>query len=189
GHDRIGVTAGDGAERALHAAERAVQALALGAEPEAQVERHLVVPAAAGVELAADRPDELRETALDRHVDVLVGAKEEEATRVELAPHRLEAARQTRALARRQELRADERLDVGEAAGDVVWPEAAIDGEGRRERLDDPRRRCGEPSGPRLHRTRLRAAACLHFAPRSTSARMRRRSPASRMNPPASSCR
>ena len=44
------------------------------------------------MELAAERPDDLGQTALDRHVDVLVGVEELELSRVELGRDRVEAA-------------------------------------------------------------------------------------------------
>jgi hypothetical protein len=91
GYERRRVSARDAAERALQGGQRGVDRVALGAEPEAQVRRDLIVPAPARVELAAERPDHLRQAALDRHVDVLVGALEAEGAGVELVLHAREA--------------------------------------------------------------------------------------------------
>jgi hypothetical protein len=52
---------------------------------ERQVRRHLVVSRPRGAELAAERPDQLGEAPLDRHVDVLVVLAELEAPLIELA--------------------------------------------------------------------------------------------------------
>ena len=64
---------------------------ALGGE-QRQVGRHLVVSRAAGVQLAAERPDQLGQPSLDRRVDVLVGVAELELLPLELAGDLVEAA-------------------------------------------------------------------------------------------------
>ena len=56
-----------------------------------QVRRHLIVPRARRVQLAAERPDQLGQAALDRHMDVLVVLMELEAPLVELATDAIEA--------------------------------------------------------------------------------------------------
>src|SRR5207237_5032027 len=122
--------------------------VALRAQPEAKVERHLVVAAAAGVQLAAERPEELHEPPLDRHVDVLVRGEKAEAARVELAAHGAESPFEPRALAAREQPRSHERADVRHAARDVVRVETAVDGKRAGEALDGRRRRRRDPSGP-----------------------------------------
>ena len=57
---------------------------ALAAQVQAQIERDLVVAAAAGVQLGAGRARDLGDAALDRGVDVLVGGRERERARREL---------------------------------------------------------------------------------------------------------
>ena len=188
GEERVAMAAGERGERALHSGQGGVDGVALGAQPEAQVERHLIVPAPAGVELPADGADELGEPPLDRHVDVLVGGQEAEAAGVELAAHAREPALEARALAPGEEPRAHQRAHVRHAAGDVVRVEAAVEGQGGREGLGRGGGRRGEASGPRLRRPRPGAAA-IHGLLRSTSALMRSRRPESRMNPPASAWR
>src|SRR5206468_13021261 len=101
----------EGDERLLEPPDRAVERVALGAQPEAKVERHLVVAAAAGVQLAAERPEELHEPPLDRHVDVLVRGEKAEAARIELAADGPESPFEPRALAARQQPRTHERAD------------------------------------------------------------------------------
>ena len=64
------------------------------AHVERQVGGHLVVAGAAGVELAAQRADELGQPALDRHVDVLVAGSERELVALELGRDQVEAAAQ-----------------------------------------------------------------------------------------------
>src|SRR5213596_389416 len=176
GEECCAMAAGERGERALHAGQGGVDGVALGAQPEAQVERHLIVPAPAGVELPADRADELGEAPLDRHVDVLVGGQEAEAAGVELAAHAREPLLEARALAPGEEPRAHQRAHVRHAAGDVVRVEAAVEGQGGREGLGRGGGRRGEASGPRLRRPRPGAAA-IHGLLRSTSALMRSRRP------------
>src|SRR5262249_34107338 len=146
----------------------------------------------AGVELAAERTDQLCQPPLDRHVDVLVLAPEAEAPGGELALDRSEAALDAPALAAREEVRTHERAHVRDAPRDVVRPELALDGQGRREGLDRRGGRLGEAAGPgRAGGRRPGApAAGAHPPParRSTSARMRSLRPDSRMKPAASAC-
>src|SRR5262245_42793134 len=85
--DGVGMPPPEDDDRALEAIERRVDARARGPEPEAQVERHLVVPAPPGVELPAERAEDLGQPALDRHVDVFVRREEAEAARIQLPPN------------------------------------------------------------------------------------------------------
>src|SRR5262249_13256557 len=165
--------------------------VALGAEPGPEVERPRVVAAAAGVQLPAERADQLRQAALDRHVDVLVALPEVEAAAVELREHAAQPRVEAAALARCQQLRSYERLHVRPAARDVVWVEHAVDGQRRGELLDDPRGGCVEATGPRLGSGARAAAggAAAHGGRRSTRARMRSRGPERRMKPAASAWR
>ncbi len=62
GNDRIAKTFGDVEDRGLQIADKPVDLFYLLAQPESKRSSHLIVPAAAGVELAArvaDRLDEL----------------------------------------------------------------------------------------------------------------------------------
>ena len=73
--------------RRLHAA--------LAAQEQSEVERDLVVAAAAGVQLGARRAGDLGDPALDRRVDVLVGGGERERARSSSSSTRLSAAAMT----------------------------------------------------------------------------------------------
>ena len=186
--DRVAMLARERDEDALQAGERCVHRVALGAEPEAEVECDLIVAAPSGVELAAERAEPLDEAPLDGHVDVLVGGEKTEAAALELAEDGRQPALDPGALPRREQLGPHERAHVRPAARDVVGIEHAIDGKRRREGFRFRSGGDGETSGPGLRVARRRPRRALH-RPRSTSARMRSRSAASRMNPPASSCR
>ena len=134
---------------------------------EAQVERHLVVAAAAGVQLAADRADQLGQPALDRHVDVLVGGREAERAGVELLLD-LARGRASSLLALgggEDAARAPACGTCASAAGDVVAGRGAVDGERGGELLDDRRRRrrrSGRPTPSRVRRRpRRRLMRCI----------------------------
>ena len=71
GNDGFLVAFGEANERDLERANPAAQPLARVAQPQAKVERHLVVPAAGGVELRPWRSDALRKFRLDVHVHIL----------------------------------------------------------------------------------------------------------------------
>jgi hypothetical protein len=62
----------------------------VGAHDHRHVRGHLVVPRAGGVELSADRTDDLGEPPLDRHVDVLVVVQHDEAVGLDLLANGLE---------------------------------------------------------------------------------------------------
>ena len=74
-------------------------------DKERQVGRHLIVSRAARVKLAAERADDLRQPALDRHMDVLVIGVKLEGLPRELSSHLLEAAEHLPELVIGQDLR------------------------------------------------------------------------------------
>jgi hypothetical protein len=76
-----------------------------------QVGRHLIVPGARRVELAASRADQLGESPLDRHVDVLVLLAELERALVQLPPDPVESPRDL------LELSVIEHTELGEHPG------------------------------------------------------------------------
>src|SRR5438132_13983098 len=125
GHDRVGVTPAERGERALETREPLIDRVALRAQPEAEIEGDLIVAAPTGVELPAERADQLGEPALDRHVDVLVRGEEAEAAGVELAGDGGQAALEARTFPPREQPGAHERVHVRDAAGDIVAPEPA----------------------------------------------------------------
>ena len=71
GNDDLAMALGEADERALHFAQACGEAVALGAQIEAEIERDLVIAAAGGVELGAGVADAAGELGLDVHVDVL----------------------------------------------------------------------------------------------------------------------
>jgi hypothetical protein len=106
----------------------------VGPHQQGEVGGDLVVAGAGGVELAAERTNQLGEPALDRHVDVLVVLAELEAAGVELGPDPVQALRDL------LELGVVEHTELGEHASvrlrllDVEGREAPIE----RDRGVDP---------------------------------------------------
>ncbi len=86
------------------------------------------------MELPPHRADDLREAALDRHVDVLVVGLDDEAALLELAPDGLEAALELRQLVvledpdAREHARVSERLVEVERREAVVKPDRRVEG-------------------------------------------------------------
>ena len=100
------------------------------AQIQPQIERHLLVARAAGVQPPAGVADALDQLALDEAVHVLVGTGD--PRRVARAPPRGSPSAPptiARASSARQHAGGAERLGPGEAAGDVVLEERAIEAE------------------------------------------------------------
>ena len=94
GHRPVEVRLGDVDERGHQVAARSTAAQRVRAREHRHVGRHLVVARAGGVQPPADRPDDLGQPALDRHVDVLVVAANGNAPVAQLGLDRVEAAEQ-----------------------------------------------------------------------------------------------
>ncbi len=109
-------------------------ALGVGSHEHGHVRGHLVVARAGGVQLPPHRADDLREPALDRHVDVLVVGLDDEAALLELAPDGLEAALELRQLLvlddpdAREHARVSARLVEVERRQAVVEPDRRVEG-------------------------------------------------------------
>ena len=79
------------------------------------------------MELAADRPGDLGEPALDRHVDVLVAGGERERAVAELALDLVEPAQQLVAILGGDDLARGQHRRVGPRLRDVVGPEPPVE--------------------------------------------------------------
>ena len=118
---------------------RARPARALAPEEQPQVERDLVVAAAAGVQLGAGRARDLGDPPLDRGVDVFVGRRERERRRRRAPLRRGRARRRSpaRSSLGRAGRRASSMCDVRARPGEVVGREPAVErqADGEREQL------------------------------------------------------
>ena len=168
-HRRVEHLGGAVDQRRLDLGEAPADAYDRVLQVQALVDRDLVVARAAGVELARDGADLLLEPALDVRVDVLELRAEGEGPRLQLLPHLSEPAHDLGALGRRQEARPLERAGPGLARGEVVRPEAAVDGQRGREPLRGRIGRLAEAPPPRFHD---RSAAMSAMIRRVTSSRV-----------------
>jgi hypothetical protein len=144
-HGPIGVALGQ-VEQGGHQSSRELARSSRAVHHEQRnVRRHLVVPGAPGVKLAADRPGQLGEPPLDRHVDVLVLLGEGELVALQLAGNLLEARGQGLQFAVVQHAGSLKRTRVRDRDLDVLRPEPAIEA---KRRIDPPEERvlgCLEP--------------------------------------------
>ncbi len=108
------------------------------------VGRDLVVARARGVQLAADAAGDLRDTALDRHVDVLVALLKREGVADELALDGGERLQQGLAVVLGDDLPRGEHAGVRARLRDVVGPEAPVEGQRRVQAGEDRVLRLGE---------------------------------------------
>ena len=92
------------------------------ADEQRDIRGDLVVARARGVQPPADRPRDLRQAALDRHVDVLVVGGEREAVVAQLALDGVETFEQRVAVGLRDHAARGEHPRVRPRLGDVVGP-------------------------------------------------------------------
>jgi hypothetical protein len=92
----------------------------LVAQIQPHVERHLIVAATRGVQLAARRTDFFSQTPLDVHVDVFVGGREGEPAGVDFALDGAQTKNDFRGVARGNNALLAEHLGMGNTAHDVV---------------------------------------------------------------------
>ena len=151
GHGPVLVALGELHEHALEVLQPLERAERVRAREHGHVRGHLVVARAGGVELAADRPDDLRQAPLDRHVDVLVVVAERERAAVQLRRHAIEAAEQRVAVGAGDDPGGGEHGGVGARLLDVVGPEAEVEADRRVELPEDGVLGLGEPRHTRHH--------------------------------------
>ena len=134
--DHAGVAVAAADERPLHVGEQAVGAVDRVADPQPQVGRHLVVAAAAGVQLAADVAEPVDEGPLDVHVDVFQLLAEDERAGGDLGADLLQAGDDLVGLVGGEHADRGQHPGVGDRAADVVGVEAAVEADAFGEPLD-----------------------------------------------------
>src|SRR3990170_2265396 len=102
-------------------------------EPQALVERDLVVPAAGRVDLRAERAEDLREADLHVRVDVLEVLPPRERARLDLPPDPAQPLRERGPLLRSEDPGLGEHLGVRDAPRYVVAGELPVHGQGGEE--------------------------------------------------------
>ena len=127
GHRPVQVLLGSQQQRRHHTRDRHLRLHRLVSHVQLQVGDHLVVARAGGVQPAPDRPGDLGEASLDRHVDVLVVLGELEAALAQLAFHLLQAGKQRVAILGADDRAVGEHPRVRARLPDVVRPQAPVE--------------------------------------------------------------
>ena len=128
GHGRLGVARAEFDQRALHPAQRPANFRDFRAQVQAQVERHLIVARAGGVEFRARRADAGGQCRLDVHVDVFQPWLEDELPRRDLPADLAQTRFDAGAFFFRQQARRRESRRVGDGAVDVVGVQTPVKG-------------------------------------------------------------
>ena len=127
GHRPIAVLLGE-LEQASHQRRRQLErALGPRAHVQGEIGGDLVVSRAPGVKLAAERADDLRETALDRHVNVLVVVVEAELVTFQLPGDLRETVVDLRRFLGAEDAGVFERPHMRPRAAHVLAPEPSIE--------------------------------------------------------------
>ncbi len=127
GHRPIGVALGDIDDRRHQRCRQLDGPIRRSGYEEGQVSRHLVVSRTAGMELPAQRADDLGQPAFDRHMDVLIVLGELEGSARELVADLLETFEHLGELVVGQDTGAAQGLRVGFGARDVLLPQTLVE--------------------------------------------------------------
>ena len=146
GHDHIQVSSRLFQERMLEPPQPSEQGPEHIPQVHADVQRHLVVPAPAGVQLAPDRADQLREPPLDRHMNIFVLRDERKAACFDFSPHVSQASDDGGRFPVGQYIGQLQGLTVDDAALNIVLIQPLVEREGSRERLRQTVRWVPEPA-------------------------------------------
>jgi hypothetical protein len=160
-HDEAGMALRLLEQRALKRREKREDLVDLGAQPEPQVGRDLVVARARGVQPFAGFADERGQPALDVEMHVFGVERPAEAPLFDLAAHPRKAALDRGQLAPREQARGGEHARVGERAFDVILGEPLVKSDRCRKALDLLFHRLAESTRPAgfffWHRIRLKS--------------------------------
>src|SRR5579885_3415413 len=151
-------------KRQLQFAQLLIERIAGLADPEAEIERDLIVARARGVEPPGGRPDELGKARLDIHVNVFERAREFGGARLDLAPDLLEAAGDRFPVLFRDDARFDEHGGVRLRTLNVLLGKPIVEANRRVDFLHDRVRAACEPAAPHFigHLVLLIREGCRH---------------------------
>ena len=116
-----------------------------------EVQGHLVVPGAAGVEALSRVPDPLREEGLHIHVDILVVGGEFHLSCLDISQDGLESRHDGLCVGGGDDARGPQHLGVGHGAGDILLVEPLVKLDGGVEVVDKGVGILAEPPGPEFH--------------------------------------
>ena len=168
GHDRVQIGLGLPDQHLLQVQDQADDGLDLLADIHPEVHRHLIVPAAGGVQPLARVPDALGEDGLDIHVDILVLQGELHLSGLNVGQDGLEAVNDLLGLVLLDDPLPAQHGRVGDGPGDVLPVHPGVKGNGGVEVVDQGIRLLLEPSGPQFH-------SIAPFASRSFAVRRRKK--------------
>ena len=117
-------------------------------EIHSQVQRHLIVPAAGGVELFAHIPQPLGQHLLDEHMDVLAAKVEFQRPGFQIAQNALQPVNELPGLGLRDDALRPQHGGMSHGAGDVLLIKFAVKADGRIEIIRNAADLAGSPSGP-----------------------------------------
>ena len=136
---------GDGREQLLHERD---DLLRLAAHVHAQVERHLIVAAARGVELFSYIAHALGQHLLDEHVDVLAAHVEFQRAGIQIVQNPLQRVDERRRVLLRNDALCAEHRRVRHAALDILPVHFTVKPDGRVEIIRNRIGYAGGPAGP-----------------------------------------
>jgi hypothetical protein len=148
GHDAVGFALGEIEQAGGEAVDQADQFVDGVAHVQAHVGGDLIVAAAAGVQALAGVADALGEPRLDVHVHVFQRLTPLEAAGGDVGGDVVQSADDGLDVVGREHPDLAEHAGVGLGAGDVLFPEALIEGHRLREALDQGRGGLGEATAP-----------------------------------------
>ena len=169
-HDRGRILLGAIDQGGLQVGQHEFQPIDGVAHPQADVERHLVVARAGGVQAAASRADQLGEAGLDVEMDVLELGRELEAPALDLLLDLDQAAPDRRAVLAGEDALGHQHLGVRQRARDVLRIEPLVEADGDVDALHDFRRpelvaAAPHRVGAALRRSRSRVLSCHELEP------------------------
>ena len=115
-------------ERPLKPLEAKGDPLKVVAEIQPEVQRHLIVSTASGVQFSADGTDEFRDSTFHGHVNVLVRIREGEPTFPQLRSDAPEPAHEQTAFRPGENLGFFQSLTMGETAQNVIFEQVSVEG-------------------------------------------------------------
>ena len=146
-------------QRELKARDLAVEVIDDAPDIQPEIGGHLIVARARGVQLARNRPDQLLEPRLHRHMDVFIFAAELEAALLDLGTDGIEPRDDGLGLLVRENAAGAEHVGMGLACADILGVEAPVEGYGGVDFLHDLGGLRFEAAAPHLvGATALRAA-------------------------------
>ena len=125
-------------------------ALELALHPEAQVDRHLVVARACGMQAARRGADQLGKPRLDIHVDVFEAGREFELAGFDLYQNRVQPVSDLLLIGRRNNARFRQHFGMGERAAYILRVELPVEADRGVDRFHDGGRTRGKTSAPHL---------------------------------------